>query len=93
MASLYLVATPIGNLGDLTLRALEVLRKVDTVACEDTRHSLKLLTHFEIRKPLLACHANDEERGAARIVAVLDGGKDVAYISGAGTPGLSDQGS
>ena len=87
-----MVATPIGNLGDLTLRALEVLRSVDTVACEDTRHSLKLLTHFELRKPLLACHANDEERGAARIVALLDQGKDVAYVSDAGSPGLSDPG-
>jgi len=92
MATLYVVATPIGNLGDLTYRALDVLRKVDTVACEDTRHSLKLLTHFEIRKPLIACHANDEERGASRIVDLLDAGKDVAYISDAGTPGLSDPG-
>lgn len=92
MASLYLVATPIGNLADITLRALEVLKAVDSVACEDTRHSLKLLSHFEIRKPLLACHANDEERGAARILALLDEGRDVAYVSDAGTPGLSDPG-
>jgi len=92
MSSLYLVATPIGNLGDITIRALEVLRAVDTVACEDTRHSLKLLSHFEIRKPLLACHANDEERGASRICALLDEGKEVAYVSDAGTPGLSDPG-
>ena len=92
MATLYLVGTPIGNLGDITLRALETLKAVDTIACEDTRHSLKLLTHFGIRKPLLACHAHDEERGAARILGLLGEGKDVAYVSDAGTPGLSDPG-
>ncbi len=92
MASLYMVATPIGNLGDMTLRALEVLREVDSIACEDTRHSLKLLSHFEIRKPLLSCHANDEARGVSRIVSLLDEGKNVAYISDAGSPGLSDPG-
>jgi 16S rRNA (cytidine1402-2'-O)-methyltransferase len=93
MPTLYLVATPIGNLGDITIRALEVLRAVDVIACEDTRHSLKLLSHFEIRKPLLACHAHDEERGAARILGLLAEGKNVAYVSDAGTPGLSDPGS
>ena len=92
MSSLYVVATPIGNLGDITMRALETLRAVDTIACEDTRHSLKLLSHFDIRKPLVACHANDEERGAARILGLLDEGKNVAYVSDAGTPGLSDPG-
>ncbi|MEI6877190.1 MAG: 16S rRNA (cytidine(1402)-2'-O)-methyltransferase [Spirochaetota bacterium] len=93
MPSLYLVATPIGNLGDITLRALEILRSVDVIACEDTRHSLKLLSHFEIRKTLLPCHAHDEERGAARILGLLAEGKNVAYVSDAGTPGLSDPGS
>ncbi|HUX36481.1 MAG TPA: 16S rRNA (cytidine(1402)-2'-O)-methyltransferase [Rectinemataceae bacterium] len=92
MSSLFVVATPIGNLGDITMRALEILRGVDTIACEDTRHSLKLLSHFDIRKPLIPCHANDEERGAARILGLLDEGKDVAYVSDAGTPGLSDPG-
>lgn len=92
MATLYLVATPIGNLGDITLRALETLKGVDAIACEDTRHTLKLLTHFGIRKPLLSCHANDERRGAARVVELLAQGKDVAYCSDAGTPGLSDPG-
>jgi len=92
MGKLCLVATPIGNLGDITLRALETLRSADAVACEDTRHTLRLLTHFEIRKPLLSCHANDEERGAARVIGLLDQGKTVAYCSDAGTPGLSDPG-
>lgn len=93
MGKLCLVATPIGNLGDITFRALETLKSADAVACEDTRHTLKLLSHFEIRKPLLSCHANDEERGAARVIALLDEGKTVAYCSDAGTPGLSDPGS
>jgi 16S rRNA (cytidine1402-2'-O)-methyltransferase len=92
MSSLYIVGTPIGNLGDITIRALETLRAVDVIACEDTRHTLKLLNHFEIRKPLISCHANDEERGAANVVRALDSGKNVAYCSDAGTPGLSDPG-
>lgn len=92
MATLYMVATPIGNLQDITLRALEVLKSVDTVACEDTRHTLKLLTHFGIRKPLVACYAYEEEKGARRILGLLDSGKDVAYCSDAGTPALSDPG-
>ncbi len=92
MGTLLLVATPIGNLGDITIRALEALKSADAIACEDTRHTIKLLSHFEIRKPLLSCHANDEERGAARVIALLDEGKTVAYCSDAGTPGLSDPG-
>jgi 16S rRNA (cytidine1402-2'-O)-methyltransferase len=92
MGTLLLVATPIGNLGDITLRALEALKSADAIACEDTRHTLKLLSHFEIRKPLLSCHANDEERGASRVIELLDQGKTVAYCSDAGTPGLSDPG-
>jgi 16S rRNA (cytidine1402-2'-O)-methyltransferase len=92
MSELYMVGTPIGNLGDITLRALETLKAVDTIACEDTRHTLKLLNHFSISKPLVSCHANDEARASARIVAMLDGGKTVAYCSDAGTPGLSDPG-
>ena len=87
-----MVGTPIGNLGDITLRALETLRAVDVIACEDTRHTLKLLTHFDIRKPLVSCHANDERRGAERVGSLLDEGKAVAYCSDAGTPGLSDPG-
>lgn len=92
MGILYLVATPIGNLGDITLRALEALKDADAIACEDTRHTLKLLNHFEIRKPLLSYHANDEARGATRILALLAHDKTVAYCSDAGTPGLSDPG-
>ena len=92
MGTLCLVATPIGNLGDITLRALEALKSADAIACEDTRHTLKLLSHFEIRKPLLSCHANDEERGASRVIELLGQGKTVAYCSDAGTPGLSDPG-
>ena len=90
---IVLVPTPIGNLGDITLRALEILRAADRIACEDTRHTLKLLNHFEIRKPLLSCHANDEARGADRILGLLAQDKTVAYCSDAGTPGLSDPGS
>lgn len=92
MAELYIVGTPIGNLGDITLRAIETLKTVDTIACEDTRHTLKLLNHLGIRKSLLSCHANDEARAAARIVSLLADGKSVAYCTDAGTPGLSDPG-
>ncbi len=92
MAELYIVGTPIGNLGDMTQRAVETLKSVDTIACEDTRHTLKLLNHLGIRKPLLSCHANDEARAASRIVALLAEGKSVAYCTDAGTPGLSDPG-
>jgi 16S rRNA (cytidine1402-2'-O)-methyltransferase len=92
MATLSIVATPIGNLGDITFRALETLKAADVIACEDTRHTLKLLTHFGIRKPLVACYAYDEEKGAARILGLLAEGKHVAYCSDAGTPGLSDPG-
>ncbi|HEY9055308.1 MAG TPA: 16S rRNA (cytidine(1402)-2'-O)-methyltransferase [Rectinemataceae bacterium] len=92
MGELFVVATPIGNLGDITLRALDVLKSCDLVACEDTRQTLKLLNHFGISKPLLACHANDEARAASRIVAMLDEGRSIAYCTDAGTPGLSDPG-
>jgi 16S rRNA (cytidine1402-2'-O)-methyltransferase len=93
MGELYIVGTPIGNLGDITLRALETLKAADTIACEDTRHTLQLLNHFSIAKPLVSCHANDEAKGAARIVGLLDSGKKVAYCTDAGTPCLSDPGS
>jgi len=92
VAELYIVGTPIGNLGDMTQRAVETLKSVDTIACEDTRHTLKLLNHLGIRKSLLSCHANDEARAASRIVALLAEGKSVAYCTDAGTPGLSDPG-
>jgi len=70
-----MVVRPIGNLGDITLRALDTLRAVDTVACEDTRHTLKLLSHFDIHKPLVSCHANDEQRGARAVAGLLDEGR------------------
>jgi len=92
VAILYVVATPIGNLGDITHRALETLKAVDVIACEDTRHTLHLLTHFGIRKPLLSCRARNEEEASVRVIDVLDKGQNVAYASDAGTPGLSDPG-
>ncbi len=92
MATLFMVATPIGNLEDITLRAVRVLGEVDYVACEDTRHTLKLLNHLGIKKPLVACYAYEEEKGSARILGLLEQGRSVAYCSDAGTPGLSDPG-
>jgi len=89
---LFVVATPIGNLGDITYRALETFKAVDAIACEDTRHTLQLLTHFGIRKPLLSCRARNEEIASERVLEVLGKGQDVAYASDAGTPGLSDPG-
>ncbi|PIE98863.1 MAG: 16S rRNA (cytidine(1402)-2'-O)-methyltransferase [Treponema sp.] len=92
MSQLFIVATPIGNLGDMTFRAVDVLKEVDVVACEDTRHSLKLLNHFGIHKPLVSCRARNEADAAKKIVGLLDDGKDVAYVSDAGTPAVSDPG-
>ena len=87
-----MVATPIGNLGDITLRALEVLRGVDLVAAEDTRVTRGLLSHFGIAKKLVAVHAHNEERAAGAIVEALAAGKSVALVTDAGTPGVSDPG-
>ena len=89
---LYVVATPIGNLGDITYRALETFKAVDVIACEDTRHTLQLLTHFGIRKPLLSCRARNEEEASRKVLEVLKKGQNVAYASDAGTPALSDPG-
>lgn len=89
---LYLVATPIGNLGDITLRALETLRAVDCVAAEDTRATGRLLKHFEIQKPLIAFHEHNEEQAGARILDLLRAGQAVALVTDAGTPGISDPG-
>ena len=90
--ALYVVATPIGNLGDITLRALETLRGVDLVACEDTRHARHLLDHHGISVPTLALHQHNENEAAAKLVRLLGAGKRVALVSDAGTPGVSDPG-
>jgi 16S rRNA (cytidine1402-2'-O)-methyltransferase len=91
--TLYLTATPIGNLEDITLRALRVLREeVSVIACEDTRQTQKLLRHFEIRKPMLACHEHNEAARAQEVVAMLQRGESVALVSDAGTPLISDPG-
>lgn len=90
--ALYLVATPIGNLADMGLRALHVLSLVDTVACEDTRHTASLLQGYGLHKPLLALHEHNEAQAAQTVVQRLRDGQRVAYVSDAGTPGVSDPG-
>ncbi len=90
--ALYVVATPIGNLGDITLRALETLRGADLVACEDTRHARHLLDHHGIVVPTLALHRHNENEAAAKLIRVLGEGRRVALVSDAGTPGVSDPG-
>jgi len=89
---LYLVATPIGNLSDITLRALDTLREVDLVASEDTRKTGLLLKHFNIAKPQMAFHEYNEQQAGERIEALLKQGKSVAVVTNAGTPGISDPG-
>jgi len=89
---LYIVATPIGNLDDITLRALEVLKSVDVIAAEDTRHSGNLLRHFEIRKPLVSYHEHNEAMRSEELANRLAAGENVALITDAGMPGLSDPG-
>jgi 16S rRNA (cytidine1402-2'-O)-methyltransferase len=89
---LYVVGTPIGNLGDITLRALEVLKSVDLVAAEDTRHSGLLLKHFGIKKPFVSYHEHNEAKRTAELIERLAGGENIALITDAGTPGLSDPG-
>ena len=89
---LYFVGTPIGNLKDISLRALEVLKSVDEIACEDTRHSLGLLNAYQIKKPLFAYHKFNEKETGEKIVEKLKSGKDIAVISDAGMPAISDPG-
>lgn len=89
---LYVVATPIGNLADITSRACRVLADVHLIACEDTRHSRPLLRHLGLDKPLVALHEHNEDEAAARLLALLTEGKDIALISDAGTPLISDPG-
>ena len=92
MAVLYIIGTPIGNLGDISFRAAETFKKADIVACEDTRQTLKLLNRLGISVKMLSCRAQNEESAAKKVIAFLDEGKTVAYVTDAGTPGLSDPG-
>ncbi len=89
---LYVVATPIGNLQDITLRALDVLKSVDAIAAEDTRHTSGLLSHFGISKKLIAVHEHNEHQSAERLLSQLNAGESIALVTDAGTPGISDPG-
>ena len=91
-ATLYVVATPIGNLGDITLRALEVLKSVDAIAAEDTRHTGGLLSHFGISKKLIAVHQHNEQQSAEALITRLQAGENIALVTDAGTPAVSDPG-
>ena len=90
--TLYVVATPIGNLEDITLRALRILREADVIAAEDTRVTRKLLSRYDIHTPLISYHQHSGERRTAQVIASLNEGKNVALVSDAGTPGISDPG-
>lgn len=92
IGTLYIVATPIGNLEDITLRAIRVLREVDLIAAEDTRHTLKLLNHLEISKPLMSYHRHNEDVKTDILIKELKQGKQIALVSDAGTPGICDPG-
>jgi len=92
MPKLYIIATPIGNLKDITLRALEILQSVDLILCEDTRVTSKLLAHYEIKKPLQSYHQHSKLAKVERILEALEEGKNIALVSDAGMPGISDPG-
>lgn len=89
---LYIIATPIGNLKDITLRALETLKSVDLILCEDTRLTQKLLTHYQIKTPTMSYHQHTPERKVKEIIQLLSEGKNLALVTDAGTPGISDPG-
>ena len=89
---LYIVATPIGNLEDITIRAINILKEVDCIAAEDTRHTLRLLNHLEISKPLISYHRHNEETKSDILLEKLKNGENIALVSDAGTPGICDQG-
>lgn len=89
---LFIVATPIGNLGDITFRAIDTLKAVDVIACEDTRHTLQLLNYFKIKKPLISYHQHSSKIKTDKVIEELLSGKNIALVSDAGTPGISDPG-
>jgi 16S rRNA (cytidine1402-2'-O)-methyltransferase len=92
MSNFYVIGTPIGNLGDITYRAIDTLKNVDVVVCEDTRVTQKLLGRYNIKKPLISFHARSNEAKIQKIVSLLKIGKNLAYVTDAGTPGISDPG-
>jgi 16S rRNA (cytidine1402-2'-O)-methyltransferase len=92
VATLYIIGSPLGNLGDLSFRALEVLKTTALLACEDTRRTVKLLNHYGIKVKLLSCRSQNEDAAAEKVIALLDQGLSAAYMSDAGTPGVSDPG-
>ena len=92
MGKLFLVPTPIGNLGDMTFRAVETLNQADLILAEDTRTSSKLLKHYDIQKPLMSFHMHNEHRKLREVISKLKSGQTIAVISDAGTPGISDPG-
>lgn len=92
MGNLYTIATPIGNLDDITFRAINTLKEVDVIACEDTRHTLKLLNHYEINKPLVSYHQHSKVSKIDHLIEDLKSGKNIAIVTDAGTPGISDPG-